>query len=587
MTDIEPLKLSSVVSVKELADKLKIPVAKIIGILLKNGVTATINESLDFETAAIICAEFEVSAELDNESVAKPNILESVNLTARAPVVTIMGHVDHGKTTLLDAIREANVAGGESGGITQHIAAYQVQLKSNKEHRANKITFLDTPGHAAFTAMRQHGASITDIVVLVVAANDGIKAQSIEAIDHAKQAHVPIIVAVTKADLPDANIERIKTQLAEVDMVPEEWGGKTIIVPVSAKTGLGLQDLLEMILLVADLADLNATAEGASVGVVIESHLEAGRGPVATVLIQNGQLRTGQAVAIGGTYGKIRTLEAFTRQKIDSAGPSDPVIISGLKSVPNFGDRLIAFDSDKSAKIQADSSAREASFTKVHSMHAKGLDESVSEDLIKTRELPLVIKTDVKGSLEAIHKVLDELNTAEVSVKITLEGVGPVSESDVGHAKATRARILSFRVPIGADIRNLANKDAVSIYSYDVIYDLVEDVKKALSKLLPPEIVEVLLGRATVIALFKGDKRSLVVGVQVEEGIISKDDQFHLMRKKELVNDGKILAVRRGKDEVKQTTSGSQAGLSITGNLEVIINDVIQAFRSETRARSL
>lgn len=587
MTDQKTIRIHAVISVKELSDKLELPVTKVIGLLLKNGIMATINESLDFETAAIISAEFDVRAELDSTSSVAATVGDSHALIPRAPVVTIMGHVDHGKTTLLDTLREANVAAGESGGITQHIDAYQVTLESKSQHHINTITFLDTPGHAAFTAMRQHGASITDIVVLVVAANDGIKAQTIEAIDHAKRAHVPVIVAVTKIDLPGANVERIKQQLAELDMVPEEWGGKTVIVPVSAKTKQGLPELLDMILLVSDIQNLQATVEGSAVGVVVESHLEPGKGAVATVLIQNGVLKVGQPIAVGATYGKVRTLESFLRRKIEQAGPSDPVVISGLQIVPNFGDHLIGCMSDKEAKEQATKFAQNVAHTKVHRLHATGLDESVSDDLVQQHELPLVIKTDVKGSLEAIHKVLEELHTDEVTVTITSEGVGPVSESDITHAKATKARVLSFRAPIHSAIRSLASKENVPLFTYDVIYDLTEDVKKALSKLLPPEIVEVPLGQAKIIALFKGDKRTLVVGVQVEEGTITQDSSFHLMRKKELAADGTILAIRRGKEVIAEAGSGQQAGLSIPGTIGAHEGDMIHTFRTETRYRSL
>jgi len=588
VVDLKEIRIGAVISVKDLGNKLELPVTKLIALLLKNGIMATINESLDFETAAIIAEEFGVSAVLDERKAdVHSEEVAPADLEARPPVVTIMGHVDHGKTTLVDTIRESNVAAGESGGITQHITAYQVTLKSTKKHKIDRITFLDTPGHAAFTALRQHGANITDVVVLVVAANDGVKAQTIEAIDHAKQAHVPIIVAVTKMDLPDANPDRIKQQLAELELVPEDWGGQTVIIPVSAKTKLGLNDLLEMVLLVADLQDLKARPSGKAVGVIVESHLEPGKGPVATVLIQNGQLMVGEPVAIGPTYGKIRSITDFHGARVEQAGPSDPVTISGLRAVPTFGEQLIACANDKEAKEQAAAYSREHVISKVHSMAPSGLESAISTEILELHELPLVIRTDAKGSLEAIHKVLEDINTAEASVKITHEGVGAVSESDITHAKATHGSVLAFRVPVASNIRNLASKEKVGVYSYDVIYDLVEDVKKALSKLLPPEHVEVAVGTAKVIALFKGDKRKQVVGVQVEEGMMMKDAMFHLMRKKESVGDGSILQIRRGKDEVKQVESGQQAGLSIPGTLEVAEGDIVQAYRTETRYRTL
>lgn len=583
------ISIQPIISVKDLAEKLDVPVSKLIALLMKNGIMATINESLDFETAAILAAEFEITAE---KADIKPNaaavMSEQTELAPRPPVVTIMGHVDHGKTTLLDTIRASNVAKGESGGITQHIAAYQVIMPAKSTHKGARITFLDTPGHAAFTAMRQHGASITDIVVLVVAANDGIKAQTIEALDHAKQAHVPIIVAITKMDLPDANVDRIKQQLAELELVPEDWGGKTIIAPVSAKTKTGITELLEMILLVAEVEELKAAPTGQAVGVIVESHLEAGKGPVATVLIQNGQLHVGESITVGKTYGKVRTLEDFKGTKLEVAGPSDPVIISGMKEVPNFGDSVIAVSSDKEARVHANQHVLEAASGKVHSfMQSSGLDEAVSDESVEQHELALIIKADVKGSLEAVHSVLNDMNSPEASVKITLEGVGPVSESDVTHAKATKSSILAFRVPVSPSIRNLATNEKVLISSYDVIYDLVEDARKALSKLLPPEIVDVPVGKAKVLALFRGDKRTLVVGVQIEEGVITEKDTFHLMRKKDAIGDGVVLQIRRGKEHVKLVESGQQAGISVPGTLQIAEGDIIEAYRTETRLRSI
>lgn len=581
--------IHSIISVKDLAEKLDVPVSRVIALLMKNSIMATVNENLDFETAAIIAEEFETTALRDELNAYTPlSQPEQTELTVRPPVVTIMGHVDHGKTTLLDTIRATNVVSGESGGITQHIAAYQVVMPAKSKHKGAKITFLDTPGHAAFTAMRQHGASITDIVVLVIAANDGIKAQTIEAIDHAKQAHVPIIVAATKTDLPDANLERIKQQLSELEMVPEDWGGQTIIVPVSAKSKRGIEDLLEMILLVADLAELKASSNGPAVGVVVESHIEVGKGPVATVLIQNGLLHIGESITVGKTFGKVRTLEDFRGQKLESARPSDPVIISGMKEVPNFGDSVIAVSSDKEAREHASRHLQMMSVGKVHSLsQSSGLDDAVSAESVEQHALPLIIKADVKGTLEAVHQVLDDVSSNEASVTITLEGVGAVSESDVTHAKATKSSILAFRVPVSPAIRNLASSEKVLISSYDVIYDLLEDAKKALSKLLPPEIVEVPQGQAKVIALFKGDKRTVVVGVQIEQGIISDKATFRLMRQKAVVGEGVILQIRRGKDHVKEVESGQQAGVSIPGGLDVAEGDVIEAYRTETRYRTL
>ncbi len=581
------VQITPVITVKDLANKLEVPVTKLIAMLIKNGIMATINESLDFETAAIITEEFGFTAEPIGKTDNAPKAVEQGELSTRPPVVTIMGHVDHGKTTLLDTIRETNVAGGESGGITQHIAAYQVSVPGKAKAPERRITFLDTPGHAAFTAMREHGANITDIVVLVVAADDGIKPQTIEAIDNAKQANVTLIVAITKIDKPGANLDRIKQQLAELELVPEEWGGKTIVVPVSAVTKQGIDTLLEMILLVADLKDLKASAGASASGVVIESHIQPGKGPTATILIQNGALHVGDSIAVGSTYGKVRTLEDFHLKKTETALPSDPVIISGFNSLPSFGEQLVVTTNEKEAKESAARNDQERQIGKVHSLHKATLEEGVTEDLIDQHVLPLLIKADVVGSLEAVRKVLEEIGTQEVSVTITQQGVGPVTESDVTSASATKSSVLAFRVPLTTAIRNLAEKEGVVVTYYDVIYDLVEDAKKALSKLLPPEKVEVEVGKAKIIALFKGDKRSRVVGVQIEEGVVKKDTTFHLMRKKELVADGVVLNLRRGKEEVNELESGQQAGVSIPGTIEAEEGDILVLYRIEIRQKSL
>ncbi len=581
------IELPSVISVKDLAQKLGIPVTQLIAMLIKNGIMATINESLDFETAAIITEEFGQSATLSQKPVTTPITTNKAVLELRAPVVTVMGHVDHGKTTLLDTIREANVVAGESGGITQHIGAYQVEVQDKTSKKKRQITFLDTPGHAAFTAMRQHGANITDIVVLVVASDDGVKPQTIEAIDHAKQANVPIIVAITKMDQPGANPDRIKQQLAELELVPEDWGGKTPIVPVSAKRKEGIDVLLEMILLVSDLRELKAHATGKAAGVVVESHLQAGKGPVATILIQNGTLHIGDNVTIGTTFGKLRSIESFLGKRVDYAGPSTPVVISGLKNVPQFGEQMVVTDTEKEAKESAERYSREGQKGKVHSLHHSSLEETVTDESIEQKQLPLIVKADVKGSLEAVTKVLEDLGNQEVSVKIAHEGVGPINESDVTMARATKSSILAFRVPVVTAIRSLAEQEKVIISYYEVIYDLVEDAQKALTKLLPPENVEVIDASAKVIALFRGNKKNQVVGVQIDEGTIKKGATFRIMRGKESVGEGIVLNLRRGKEEVKELEPGQQAGVSIPGTLEVKEKDVLQLFHTEVHERSL
>ncbi len=575
------IQIPAIISVKDLADKLNLPVTKVIGLLMKNGINATINESLDFETAAIIAEEFGQEAE---KIITKSQLQitdSGATQQTRPPIVTIMGHVDHGKTTLLDAIRQTDVASGESGGITQHIGAYQI------EHKNRLITFLDTPGHSAFSALRQHGANITDIVVLVIAANEGIKAQTVEAIDHARQAGASIIVAITKIDLPDANLDRIKQQLAELDLVPEEWGGKTIIAPVSAKQKTGLNELLEMILLVADLKDLKAFRQTKAAGVVIEAKIESGLGSVATVLIQNGELKIGDIIVAGTASGKIRTITNFKNQKIEQANPSDPVRIAGLKTTPNFGDPFLVVENDKEAKNQAEKFRHEQIETKVYSLSQSGLSEGVNEIAIEQKQLNLVIKTDVKGSSEAIQHVLSDLGNQEVSVKITLLEVGPVTDSDLAMAKATNSTIVAFRVPVNPALRSEAGKQKVVISRYDVIYDLVSDAREALSKLLPPEEVEIPLSRSKVLAVYKGDKRGKVIGVQIDDGLLSKGNLYRLRRGEKEIAAGSILNLRREKLEIESAKAGQQIGVLLINDANPMVDDVLETYKIELRKRSL
>lgn len=586
MTDTKNIKLTTVISVKDLADKLETPVTRLVMMLMKNGIMATINESIDFETAAIVAEEFGFTAVLDNKKMHTEVFNENVSLEYRSPVVTIMGHVDHGKTTLIDRIRTTKVAQGESGGITQHISAYKVSVDNKSEHKIKTITFLDTPGHAAFSAMRQHGANITDIVILVVAANDGVKAQTIEAIDNAKMANVPIIVAINKIDLPEANIDRVKQQLAELEIVSEEWGGNNIFVPLSAKTGEGIDTLLDTILLIADMKEYKANYSGTASGVVVESHLETGRGPIATILIQNGQIHNSECISAGATYGKIRILEDYKNCKIDVAGPSDPVIITGLKSIPNFGDPIIITSSEKEAKIASERFDSENRQVVIHSLKDTRLEDSVGETS-ESKTLPIILKSDVKGSMEALIKSLADIKSDEVSIDIVSSGIGPVSESDVNMALASKAKLLAFRVPISSSIHSMASNSKVFIGRYDVIYELIDDIKKALSKLLPPEIIESTTGSAKVIALFRGDKRYQVVGVQINEGRIKKAATFHLTRGKKSIYDGEILKVKREKEEVNEAIAGQQAGLLLPGNLEVKEGDDITTYKIDYKEREI
>ena len=566
-----------VVSVKDLAEIMALPVTSVISALMKNGVLATINENIDFETAEIIGHDlgFTLVEEPEKSTIIQKEIVELTgkNLIPRPPVVAIMGHVDHGKTTLLDSIRKTQVAAGESGGITQHISAFQVKVNYGKV-KDRAVTFIDTPGHAAFSAMRSHGASITDIAVLIVAADDGVMPQTIEVIEQTKANNVPVIVAINKIDAPGADPMRVKQQLVEHGLNPEEWGGETVMVEVSAKTGKGVEDLLEAIVLVADLKEYKADPEELASGVVIESHMHKGSGPLALVLIENGSLKKGQSMVVGSFWGKVRILQDSLSNNIDIATPSMPVRIAGLNGMPTFGDRILVVGSEKEAKEQA---GRSRTLAAADFVSAKIKTEDSREKI----EYNVVIKSDVQGSLEAIRKSLAEITHPEIMVNIVHEGIGAVSESDINMAKATQAMILAFRVNVLAPSKRLADLEQITVVSYDVIYKLLDEVKVNMAELLSPEIVENFKGRLKVLAIFKYDKKKTIFGGIVEEGEISKGDNLRIMRGEKVIYSGLIESVRKGKDEVPSMSSGSECGISVAEMVDVLENDEVVAFRTE------
>ena len=585
------IQIPEVVTVKSFAEKANIPVTMVITQLMKSGVLATINETIDFDTASIIGDDLGITVLLETQekkitekTVTTPS--KSKNLVPRPAVVTIMGHVDHGKTTLLDQIRKAHVASGESGGITQHITAYQVQLNEtkNKEIKNKIVTFIDTPGHAAFSAMRQHGTAITDIVVLIVAANDGIMPQTLEVINEAKSSKVPVIVAINKVDLPDADIMKVKQQLSEHELVPEEWGGKTIMVEISAKLGTGIDNLLEMILLQADMMDLKASVEDKAIGVVIESHMEKGAGAMASVLIENGTLKKGEPISIGSAYGKVRILEDFLGHQIQSAGPSTPVRIAGLKSMPDFGDKLLAFDNDREARENSMISALNKPIVKVAT--AKRINNS-EEGKGDYYELKLIIKSDVIGSLEAIKKSLAEIQGEDYSIKIIAEGAGAISESDVTLAHATKATILGFRVPLLGAAKRIAEKDNVKVSLFQIIYELIDNAKTEVANLLPPMRIEDELGNGKVLGIFRDDKKGFVAGGRVLSGHVSVGDEIKFLQDGHEKYRAKILSLRREKSEAKEVDSGTECGFGLPALANVAVNDDFIVFKTTFKKREV
>ena len=585
------IQIEDTITVGALAEELKLPVTRLIGELMKNGIMATINERLDFDTAQIIVGELGLDVQLERKTVAAEPLTRrekpaaSANATDRPPVVAVMGHVDHGKTSLLDAIRGAQVAKGEAGGITQHISAYQV------ERNGRAITFLDTPGHEAFAAIREHGAHLTDIVILVVAADDGVKPQTIEAIRYAKNAGTHIVVALNKIDKEGANPGLVMGQLAEQGVVPDlkGWNGDVPMVEVSAKTGQGLDNLLDTVLLVADVEELKADAVVPARGLIIEAHVETGRGPIAHALIEEGTLAPGQFIVSGGTYAKVRNLEDAAGKPLKHAGPSTPVAISGFKALPEFGDSFEAVATEKLARAQAERvSADRASGAARTDMSGSELLRIISRS-DKLQELPIIIKADVQGSITSVADSLKSIETDEVAVRVVSSGAGAVSENDIHLAHSAGAIIYGFNTTAPTNIRRLAARDQVSIRLYNVIYELIDDVKTELSKLLADEIVENDMGELEVKGVFKTTKTEVIAGGEVKRGILKVPAFVRIYRGKEQIGEAELTGLKRGPNDATDLAEGELGGVSLAtaGRVQLELGDRLEFFTRETVTRTL
>jgi translation initiation factor IF-2 len=586
---VREVTIPEAITIQELANRMSERSVDVIKLLMKQGQMATINDVIDADTAQLIAEELGHSV----KRVAEADVVEGMfdvaddpaSLVPRAPVVTVMGHVDHGKTSLLDAIRSSNVVSGEAGGITQHIGAYQVESPSH-----GKITFIDTPGHAAFTAMRARGAKVTDIVILVVAADDGVMPQTIEAINHAKAAKVPIIVAINKIDKPDAKPERVRTELLQHEVQVESLGGDVVDVEISATKKMNIERLLEMIGLQAEILDLKANPARAAEGTVIEAKLDRGRGPVATVLVQRGTLRTGDIIVAGAEWGRVRALVSDTGEPVQEAGPSVPVEVLGFNGTPDAGDRLAAVESESRAREVADYRARQK--REKQAARTTGMRGSLEQMMsqLKTagrQEFPLIVKGDVQGSVEAIIGALDKLGTDEVAARVLHSGVGGVTESDVTLAESVGAAIIAFNVRAHKEARESAERDGIEIRYYNIIYDLVDDVKKAMSGLLTPERRETMLGNAQILEIFNISKVGKIAGCRVTDGKVERGANVRLIRDNVVIHEGKLSQLKRFKDDAREVVAGQECGMAFENYQDMREGDVIECYRVETVQRSL
>ena len=556
--------------------------SEIIKKLLLLGIIASINNELDYDTAQLVCSEFDVELELKLAETAEEALEaedtedDEASLVKRPPVVTIMGHVDHGKTSLLDYIRKAHVTAGEAGGITQHIGAYTVTINGET------ITFLDTPGHEAFTAMRARGAQVTDIAILVVAADDGVMPQTIEAINHAKAANVPTIVAINKIDKNTANADRIKQELTEYGLVAEEWGGDTIMVPVSAITGEGVDTLLEMILLVAEMQNLRANPNRKARGAIIEAQLDKGRGPVATVLIKNGTLKIGDTIVAGTAYGRVRAMVNDRGERVKAAGPSEPVEVIGFNDVPSAGDTFSAVNDDRLSRQVAEERKDKLRAALIKNSSKASLDDLFSQiSAGQTKELNLIIKADVQGSVEAVKQSLEKLSNDEVRVRAIHGGVGAITETDVMLASASNAIIIGFNVRHDNTVRDIAERENVDIRLYRVIYNAIEDVEKAMKGLLAPQYKETILGRAQVRQTFKVSGVGTIAGCYVTEGKIQRNATARLLRDNVVITEAKIDSLKRYKDDAREVGANFECGIGLERFNDIKEGDVIECFTME------
>ncbi len=579
------LKLPPVLSVRQLADLLQTDPINIIKQLMRNGIMANINQAIDYAAAAAVVTEFGYEAYLQPQ--ATPGLTagelkrrqqlqgeEPRGLKPRPPVVTVMGHVNHGKTRLLDAIRQTNVMATEAGGITQHIGAYQVEVNGQK------ITFLDTPGHEAFTAMRAHGAQVTDITILVVAADDGVMPQTLEAIDHARAAGVPIVVAINKIDKSDANPEMVKQQLADAGLLIEEWGGEVVCVAISAKEKQGISELLENLLVVTEMEDLKANPSQPAEAVVVEAGLDKTKGPLATVLVRNGVMRLGDTIVVGTTWGRLKAMFNGVGKRVRKAGPATPVQILGLDSVPQVTDTLIVVPGERQARalVQKHQQEREQ---RPLSTNLTNLFDQISAGQVK--ELDIVLRADVQGSIEPIRSSLEQLSTEEVKVRVVHSGTGNVTESDVMLATASKGLIIAFNTGSEPGARRSADVEGVNIRYYDVIYNLVDDVEKALKGMLEPSQVEIVEGRAEVRAIFPRGKREKVAGVYVLEGKVTRGVSARVRRGEQMLFESEVSGLRRFKDDVKEVVAGYECGVGIKGFNDFQVGDILEFFRVESR----
>ena len=583
-TNGNKLELPASIVIRDLAQKIEKSPIDLIKKLMSNGVMATINQAVDYDTAAIVVAEYgyEAIPEVVEEAVVETGEVplwrrmiageDETNLTNRPPVVTILGHVDHGKTSLLDAIRQTDVAAGEAGGITQHIGAYQVEKKGRL------ITFLDTPGHAAFTQMRARGAQGADIVVLVVAADDGVMPQTREAIAHAKAARVPIMVALNKIDKPNANVEHVKQQLAEQELVPDDWGGNVMVIPVSAKQKQGIEDLLEGILLVADNISIKANPAGKVIGTVIEAELDKSKGVMATLLIQNGTLASGDIVVAGTAHGRLRALSDYKGKPVKKVGPSTPVQVMGLSDVPSAGDLFEVVDSEKEARLIV---AERAALAKSQAQTKKKVS---LEDLFanvqagEAKELNLIVKADVQGSLDPIVGELNKLGEGAIGIKILYAETGNIGENDVMLASASNAIIIGFNVQADVSARRVAEKEGVDIRLYEIIYRMTEDIEKALSGMLEPETKEKVIGRAQVLAVFTASKFGKVAGCRVTDGELRRNAKVRLYRGTDLVYEGDMGSLRHEKDDVREVKQGYECGVGFKSFNDIQVGDQLVCY---------
>ena len=583
--DVEVIEIGKTITVKELAEKLNKPVNDVIKTLIFTGVMAAINQEIDFETAEKVAEKYEVAVyekEEENtlEEFEEETDVEEENLAKRPPIITVMGHVDHGKTSLLDAIRKSKVTSTEAGGITQHIGAYTVEVNGET------LTFLDTPGHEAFTAMRARGAQITDVVILVVAADDGIMPQTVEAINHCKAANVPMIVAINKMDREGANPDRVKQELTEHGLVVEDWVGDIIAVPVSAKTRENIDTLLEMVLLTSEMQELKADAGRKAKGTVVEAKLDKGRGAVATLLVQNGTLHMGDSIIVGSTYGRIRAMFDDSGKKIKSAGPSIPVEVLGLSEVPAAGDRFTVVKDEKTARNMAEArkeKIRQESFATSHRVSLEDLYSQIKEGSVK--ELSVIVKADVQGSVEAIKASLEKLSTDDVKVRVIHGAVGAISETDITLAAASNAIVIGFNVRPDNNAVAASERDGVEVKTYRVIYDAIEDIKSAMIGMLDPEYKEVVLGTAEIRATYKISNVGTIAGGYVLTGKLVRNADVRVIREGIVIFESKLASLKRFKDDVKEVNAGYECGFSVEKFNDIKEGDIIEAYTMEAVQR--